>query len=159
MSILILILSCTLLSLGMLSTFIPILPGTFIAWLGVFLHKLVLMDESSIPWTFVFAAAALTLLAQLLDILLTWWGARRFGASWVGAAGAILGGTVGTLFFSLPGLILGPVIGAIAFEILNDRSFREAGRAGFGTIVGGLAAFGLKFAFTLIIVGGFFYYL
>jgi hypothetical protein len=62
-------------------------------------------------------------------------GAKKLGATWKGVTGAVLGGLVG-LFFSLPGIILGPFIGATLFELFGDREFREALKAGVGATLG-----------------------
>jgi uncharacterized protein len=36
----------------------------------------------------------------------------------------------------LPGLFLGPVIGAVAGELISGKALVKAGRAGWGTILG-----------------------
>ena len=140
---------------GILCTFVPILPGTVIAFTGMALHKLFL-GEASVSWGFIAVAFAITVLTLVIDIWCTWWGARRFGATWLGAFGAILGGLFGFLFFNLPGLILGPVAGAVLFELLANRSGPEAMAAGFGTIVGSIVAFFLKFGLTAGMIVGFY---
>ena len=142
-----LIASC-LIGLGILGTLLPILPGTAIAFTGIALHKL-LLGEASVSWGFVTFALAITLLTIFIDIYCTWWGARRFGATWFGASGAVLGALVGMLFFSLPGLIIGPIVGAILFELLANRDGADATRAGFGTIVGSVVALILKLGLTV----------
>ena len=47
----------------------------------------------------------------------------------------MIGGIVG-IFFSLPGIILGPLLGAMLFEMLGDKEFKVAARAGVGAVVG-----------------------
>ena len=134
-------------AVGILGCLLPVLPGTVIAFIGIALHKL-LLGEASVSWGFVGLALAITVFSIVVDVWCTWWGARRFGASWKGALGAVLGGIAGLIFFSLPGLIIGPVVGAILFELMDDRAAPEAVAAGVGTIVGGLVAFFLKFGLT-----------
>ena len=53
------------------------------------------------------------------------------------------------LFFSLPGLIIGPIVGAVLFELLASRDGSDATRAGFGTIVGSVLALVLKLGLTV----------
>ena len=113
---------------GLIGSFVPVVPGSLLIWVGILVHKL-WMGPESVSWSFVGWAACAVLLAQGLDVLCTWWGARRFGASWRGALGAVLGGLVGVLTLGLIGLVLGPVLGAITAELLSDRSLRDAGRA------------------------------
>jgi uncharacterized protein YqgC (DUF456 family) len=149
------ILATCLIALGLLGTLLPILPGTVIAFSGIVVHKLML-GEASVSWGFVAVAFGITLLTLVIDVWCTWWGARRFGASWKGALGAVLGGFFGLIFFNLPGLIIGPVIGAVLFELLDNRSGEEAVRAGAGTVVGGLVAFVLKMGLTSGMVAAFY---
>lgn len=144
-----------IIAIGILGCLLPVLPGTVIAFVGIALHKL-LLGEASVSWSFVLVALGITVLSIFIDIWCTWWGARRFGASWKGALGAVLGAIAGFLFFSLPGLIIGPVVGAILFELMDDRSGPEALAAGVGTIVGSLMAFFLKFGMTAAMGIGFF---
>ena len=76
------------------------------------------------------------MVSVLADIFCTLVGARLFGGSKWGMAGAGGGAMVG-MFFSLPALILGSIIGAIAAEKLGaGRSDRDALRAGAGAAVG-----------------------
>jgi uncharacterized protein YqgC (DUF456 family) len=45
--------------------------------------------------------------------------------------GAIVG-----LFFNLPGIILGPFVGALVFELMGGHEFPKATRAGLGATIG-----------------------
>lgn len=140
---------------GLFSTFMPVIPGPFLVWAGIFIHKAVLGDDS-VSWTFFAVATILTLLAQVLDFLCGFWGAKRFGASWQGGVGAVLGGLAGAVLFNIPGLIIGPIAGVILVEFIRNRDIQQAGKAGIGTIVGGIAAFVAKFAISFIMIVGFY---
>lgn len=152
---LITLIASVLIVAGLVGTALPVLPGTAVAFTGIVLHKLMLGD-ASVSWSFVAAALVLTILALVIDIWANWWGARCFGASWKGALGAVLGGLGGMLLFSFPGLILGPIVGAILFELLDERSGAEAALAGFGTVVGSVVALGLKLCMTMAMAVGFY---
>lgn len=115
-----------------------------------------LLGETSVSWGFVAIAFGITLPTLVIDAWCTWWGGRRFGASWKGALGAVLGGLFGLIFFNLPGLILGPIVGAVIFELLESRSGPDAARAGAGTIVGTLVAFILKIGLTTGMAASFY---
>ena len=143
---------------GFASSFLPVLSGTFFVWLGIFIHKIWLGD-ASVPWTFFWIATAIALFCQILDPVCAYLGAKKFGATWRGGLGAVLGGIVGVVFFNLAGLVIGPLIGAFLFELLKNRNVKEAGKAGAGAIVGGLAAFALKLVFNCFMIAGFFFYL
>lgn len=144
-----------LIALGFLMTLVPVIPGTLVAYGGIVLHKLAL-GESSISWGLIGVATLLTLFTLIVDFACTWWGARRFGATTIGAIGALLGGILGLIFFNVIGLVIGPIIGAIAFELLQDREGHAAVRAGFGTVVGSFVAYILKLGLTIFMVAGFY---
>jgi uncharacterized protein YqgC (DUF456 family) len=69
-------------------------------------------------------------------------------------AGAVLGGIVG-LFLGVPGILLGPFIGAVIGELSLQRSLNEASRAGFGTVVGLAIGVAGKFAIGIAMIGLF----
>ena len=144
-----------LILIGLGGSFLPLVPGAVLIWVAILLHKVWLGPES-VSWVFVGWAAAAVVLSQVLDTLCTFWGARRFGASWRGALGAVVGGILGVLFFNIIGLVLGPIVGAVVAELVSDRSLREAGRAGLGTLVGGIAAFVLRLGISVGIVVAFY---
>lgn len=141
---------------GFFSTFLPILPGPVIIWAAIVLHKL-WMGPLSISWSAVLAATGLTIITLVADLLCTVWGARRFGASWRGAGGAIFGGVL-ALFIppQLLTLILFPFLGAIAAEFLGGAQPRAALRAGSGTVIGGMVALALKIALAITMIIGFY---
>jgi len=144
--------------IGFIGTFIPLIPGTMIIWLGIFIHKMVLSDES-LSWSLFAILTGLAILAQLIDWFLTYWGARKFGGSWRGGLGAILGLFAGPFIFTpLVGIFLGPIIGAIIGELLGGHSMRRASKAGLGTIIGGFIAFTFKVAVNCFMIGIFYYY-
>ena len=67
---------------------------------------------------------------------------------------AALGGIIG-LFFGLPGIVLGPFIGAVLGELSLQRGLNEAGRAGFGTVVGLAIGLAGKMAIGMTMIGIF----
>ena len=76
-------------------------------------------------------------------------GARVFGGSKWGMAGASGGALVG-MFFSLPALLLGTLLGAALAEKLGaKRSTGESLRAGAGATAGFLFGTVVRFAFAL----------
>jgi uncharacterized protein YqgC (DUF456 family) len=147
---------CSLLFLiGLVTAVLPVVPGNWIVWAGVLVHKLWL-GEASVGWDIVAITGVITLFGQLGDLILGIWGARRFGASWKGAVGALIGALIG--FFLPPPLfwlIVGPVVGAILGELYAGRTWQDGSRAGLGTIVGGAVAFAFKFGLSICVVGIF----
>jgi hypothetical protein len=70
----------------------------------------------------------------------------------VGLAGAGLGLLVG-MFFGLPGILLGPPLGAFALELAKDPEFKRAARAGAGVAFGFLLGTAGKLALAAVLVG------
>ena len=123
-----------LLAVGFLGAFLPVLPGLPLMALGVVIHKLLLPNVLS--WWTVALFIATAILALGLDIAATAFTAKLAGARKAGIYGALLGGIVG-LFFALPGIILGPFIGALLGEwIIARRDFGQALKAGMGAALG-----------------------
>ena len=129
----------------------PAIPALGVVFAGVFL--VAWADAfARIGWFSLAVMLALTVFGSLADNVATLMGARRAGASWWGVAGAGAGMIAG-LFFGLPGVIIGPAIGAFAFEYLRNPDLRAAGWAGAGGVFGFLLGIVAKSAFGLLIVG------
>jgi hypothetical protein len=132
---------------------IPGVPGTPLALVAAIAHRLYFGEASVGNWVLA-VLVALTLVSVLLDYLGSMLGAKKFGATWRGAVGAVVGGLIG-LFFSLPGIILGPFLGATLAEMLGRREFKLAAKAGAGAVLGlMLGAIG-KFAVCGVMIGLF----
>lgn len=129
-----------LIVIGFLGTFLPVLPGTTLILAGSFLFYFTMgMESSGLAWQGLVFIGILYLLSIALDWLSGALGAKWFGSSKWGIAGAILGGILG-LFFGLPGLIIGPIAGVFLFEMLfAKKQLKEAGNSTVGTVVGGIA--------------------
>ncbi len=96
----------------------------------------------------------LTLVSYLFDFLGSYFGAKYFGATKWGTFGAILGALVG-LFFGLIGLFVGPVIGAIIGEVIAGKRMIDAGRAGWGSLLGNLGTMLAKLIIALAMIINF----
>jgi len=70
----------------------------------------------------------------------------------------MLGAAIGTFavfFFSIPGLILGPFVGAIIGEMMDGKEWRAATKTGFGTWLGLAIGTALKLALAVCMLGIF----
>ena len=113
---------------------VPGIPGTPLALIAAVAHRLY-FGQSSVNNTVLFVLILLTAIAVVFDFLGSALGAKKFGATWRGVVGAVVGGIIG-LFFSLPGIILGPFVGATVFEMIGDKEFKQAAKAGAGAVIG-----------------------
>jgi uncharacterized protein YqgC (DUF456 family) len=136
---------------GLAGTVIPALPGIPRVFAGVFIIAWI-DDFTVIGWTAVGVLAALTLIGWLVDLLAGAIGARYMGASRRSFWGATIGAIVG-IFFGLPGIILGPFIGAVLGEVSGGRDVLESGRAGLGAWLGMVVATAAKLAIAFLMLG------
>jgi uncharacterized protein YqgC (DUF456 family) len=129
-----LVLTVTVMLIGLLGTLIPGIPGAPLILIAAVGHKFY-FGEASVSYPVLALLVLLTVASLVFDFLGSLVGAKKLGATWRGMTGAIVGAIVG-LFFGLPGLILGPIIGAFLFELLGGREWRDSAKAGFGALVG-----------------------
>ncbi|MEO8440300.1 MAG: DUF456 family protein [Spartobacteria bacterium] len=128
-----------LMAVGLIGTVLPIFPGTTIILAAAILHRVMLGPAKSLGWWSIAVLVLLTLVSYAIDFAGGWWGAKRFGATRWGTLGAVAGALVG-IFFGLPGLLIGPVLGALVGELIAGMKLIDAGRAGWGALLGNLAA-------------------
>lgn len=143
-----------LMAVGLIGTILPIFPGTTVILAAAVLHRVMLGAARSLGWKSLTVLAVLTLVSYALDFGAGYFGAKRFGATRWGMFGAFVGAIVG-LFFALPGLLIGPVIGAFAGEIIGGKKLVHAGRAGWGTLLGNVAGMLAKLIIGLVMVTWF----
>ena len=147
------ILSAVLILTGIAGTLVPVLPGVPLVFAGMLLAA----------WADHFqhiGAFTLTLLgvlcgfALLVDFTASLLGARRVGASTRALWGAAIGTLVG-FFFGLPGVLLGPFVGAVLAELSTGRELAHATRVGVGTWLGLLFGTLAKLALCFTMLGIF----
>lgn len=129
-----LLLALLLMGVGCLGSILPGIPSTPLVLIAAIGHKLY-FKETGVGWFVMTVLVLITALALVMDYLATLYGAKQFGATKKGMAGAIVGGLVG-LFFNLPGILLGPFIGAALFEMMGGREWKPALKAGVGATLG-----------------------
>lgn len=138
---------------GLVGAVMPGLPGTPLVLAAAVIHRLCYGDTGASTLVLVILAG-MTLVSVGLDYAATALGAKKFGATWRGAVGAVVGGLIG-LFFALPGILLGPFLGATLFEMLGDKEFKHAMRAGAGATLGLLLGIIGKFSLCVIMIALF----
>lgn len=147
-------LTITLLVLGVLGSVLPLLPGPLLIFLAGVIHTF-LRPESGMSWPGLIVLGLLLIVAYVLDFISGAVGAKWFGASRWGIAGVFIGGFVG-LFFALPGLILGPIVGGLAFEVIfAEKQIRPAIKSTWGSVLGTGAGLVLRLIVSLAMVATF----
>jgi uncharacterized protein YqgC (DUF456 family) len=140
-----------LFAVGLIGTVLPFLPGTTIILAAAIIHRLMLGPEKSIGWRVMTILVVLTLATYALDFLGGYFGAKYFGASRWGTFGAVFGAIIG-IFFGIIGLFVGPVIGALAGEFIAGKKMIDAGRAGWGSLLGNLGGMVGKLLIALVMI-------
>ncbi len=150
---LLLFLSFVIVLAGLAGTVLPLLPGIALVFAGLFLAAWA-EDFSRVGATALTIIGVLALLGWTVDFLASLLGAKRAGASPQALVGATLGAIVG-LFFGIPGLILGPFVGAVAGEFIARRELLQAGKVGLGTWIGLVFAAVAKIVIAFLMVATF----
>lgn len=154
MTAFLIILALVLLIAGAAGTIFPALPGLPLMFAGawVLAHA---QDYAVFGTGTLVALAILTAIGMAMDFVAGLLGAKYTGASKEALWGAFIGGIVGA-FFSLPGLVLGPLLGAALGEFIAKRNLFTAGKVGIGTfigfIVGTVAKIGSALGILMIIL-------
>lgn len=147
------LLSVLLIVAGLAGTVLPALPGVPMIFAGLFLGAWI-GDFQVIGWYTIGVFALLAVAAWLIDFIAGAFGARYMGATSRSFWGATLGALVG-MFFGLPGIVLGPFIGAVAGELSGGRDMAQSGRAGLGAWLGMVFATAVKLAIAFLMIGIF----
>jgi hypothetical protein len=150
-SIVLYVVGVALLAAGVAGLVLPVLPGAVLlvagvvalAWAG---------DFAILGWGTVAFAGAMGLAITAVDWAASLLGAKAFGASRWAVVGSAVGLVVG-LFLGLPGIILGPAVGALAFEYARNPDFQRALQAGLGAFLGFVVGSVLKVTMAFALIG------
>lgn len=138
---------------GFIGSIVPLLPGPPLVLIAAIGHRLWFGQHSASVPVLIFLTL-LTIAALILDHFASVYGAKRFGATWRGLAGAFVGGVVG-IFFNIPGIIIGPFIGAMLFEMLGGYKIDKASHAGVGATLGVFAGILGKCVVSIVMIALF----
>ena len=153
MDIFLTILGALFMLLGIIGSFLPVLPGPLTSWVGLLLFHLT--DAVPMSWTFLSITLVIAIFIWLLDYIIPALGTKKFGGSKYGMIGTSIGLIVG-LFAPIPGgIIIGPFIGAFLGELINKSDTKTALKAAFGSFLGFITSAFLKFVVALIYLGLF----
>ncbi len=120
--------------IGLAGSILPGIPSTPLVLLVAIGHRLWFGQAGASNLVLIFLGL-LMVASLVMDYLASMYGAKRLGATWRGVLGAVVGGLIG-IFFALPGILIGPFLGALAFEVMGGREWKQAARAGLGAVIG-----------------------
>lgn len=153
MDIILVIVSALFIVLGIIGSFIPVLPGPLTSWLGL----LILHFTDAIPMdvSFLIITLIIAILIWVLDYIIPVMGTKRFGGTKYGMIGTTLGLIVGLIAPIPGGIIIGPFVGALIGELINKADSKTAVKAAFGSFIGFLTSTFIKFIIAVIYLGLF----
>jgi uncharacterized protein YqgC (DUF456 family) len=126
--------AAALIVVGLIGAIVPILPGIPLIFGGIWLIAGVDRYHHIGLW-WLLSIAAVGAVGLVADLLAGAFGAKRVGASKQAVWGALLGTVIG-LFLGLPGLLLGPFVGALLGELASGNSVLRSTHVGVGAWVG-----------------------
>lgn len=140
---------------GLVGCVLPFIPGPPVSFLALIILSFA-KNWEPFSSTFLIVMAVLTILVTLMDYVIPAVGAKKYGASELGAWGSIIGMVIGLFLLPPWGMFIGAFVGALAGEILAGKKGREVLRSGWGVVVGSIAGIGFKLAFCGVML--FFYF-
>ena len=141
-----------LVTIGIIGTVIPAIPGLTLMALGGVLAGVPNDFQMVGPWSIGFLVFV-ALLGFVIDALSQSLGAKKVGASKAGIIGSIIGTFIGLFLGGLFGLLVMPFVGAFVGELWAKRDMWQAGRVGVATWIGLVVGTALNLALAFVMVG------
>ena len=152
LEILIIVISVVLLFLGLLGSFLPVIPGPPVSFIAILLlHSFTSHINVSTNYLIFFGLSAA--LITFLDYWLQIYSVKIFGGGKAAKIGVFIGIIVG-LIIPIPfGVIIGPFIGAFIGALSESSSdILKALKIATGALIGFLGGTILKFIYSLYII-------
>lgn len=148
MDLLLLVLAGILMLVGILGSFLPMLPGIPVSWVGLLLLHL----TAAVPMNYTFLGITLlvTIIIFALQYAIPALGTKYLGGSKQGMFGATIGLFAG-IFIPVPfAILIAPFVGAYLGEILNKADSKTALKAASGSFIGLLASTFMELVVTAV---------
>lgn len=155
MDIILIIIAALIMLLGIIGSFLPILPGPLTSWLGLLLVHFT--DTIPMNLTFLVITLLIAIFIWLLDYIIPALGTKRFGGGRYGMIGTTIGLLVAIFFpiLGVFGIVIWPFIGALIGELINKSDSKTATKAALGSFIGFLTSTFIKFIATVVYLGLF----
>ena len=134
--------------LGIVGSFLPVLPGPPTSWLGFLILYFTTSVEVSL--SFLLITLLIALFIFFLDSIISVLGVKKMGGGRAGMIGSSLGLIIGILFMGPLGIIIGPFVGAFLGELIaNNNTTEGAIKTATGALLGFLSGVFLKFIVSI----------
>jgi uncharacterized protein YqgC (DUF456 family) len=147
------VLGVVLVIAGLAGVVLPALPGTWLILLGLIVAAAA-EGFTRVSVTTLVVIGVLAVASYGIDFVAAGIGTKKLGASPRAMAGAMIG-TIAGLFFGLPGLIVGPFIGAAIGEWTVHKDLSKSGKAGAAAWVGFAIGTAMKVGVAFVMIGLF----
>jgi len=153
MTIVLWVIGIVLVVIGLVGTVLPALPGAMLIVAGLVIAAWADGFTKVGVWTLV-GIGVIGAASYLVDFAAAALGTKKFGASPRAMVGAGLGTLLG-LFLGLPGIIIGPFLGAVVGELTVHRDMAKVGKAGLAAWIGFLAGMVVKVGIAFLMIAIF----
>jgi hypothetical protein len=133
---------------GLIGCILPVLPGPVIGYAGLIL--LHLSRIYSFSASFLITFALFTLLVGILDYVIPIYGTQKLEGSKYGVWGSTIGVVAGLFLLFPAGIVLGPMIGAFAGEMISGKKAGKAIKPALGSFLGFMAGTVVRLMLTAI---------
>lgn len=137
---------------GIAGCFLPVLPGPPLCFLALLIQNVNETPPFEKQFLWIWGGIAVTVTA--LDYVIPMYSTKKFGGSKFGIWGCGIG-LLGGIWLGPIGIIIGPLVGAFAGELINNLNPSRAFRSAMGSFIGFLAGTLLKLAVCLAMCGYF----
>lgn len=147
-----LIISFIFMIIGLFGSFLPILPGPSISWIGLLILNLT--SAVTINYWLLGITLIVTITISILDYIIPAKGTKLFGGTSYGIWGTNIGLVIG-IFTPIPfGFLIGPFLGALIGELIyNYKDRNRALKAAIGSFLGLLASSFMAFIICVMYFG------
>ncbi|WP_312322898.1 DUF456 domain-containing protein [Soonwooa sp.] len=142
---LITLVSIILLIIGILGTFLPVLPGLVISLAGFLIFKF--GTDSDMPMLYVWIFGILTAISAVLNYVIPARTNKKYGGTRWGSIGSFVGTIAGMFLIPVPfGFLIGMLLGVLIGELLHDMNDKKkAFNSMKGALIGFLYGTGFNF--------------
>ena len=141
------IIALVLLFLGMLGTFLPILPGLLLSICGLLIFKF--GTENEMPMMYVWIFVLLTIISTVLNYVIPATTNKKYGGTRYGSIGSFIGTLLGLFLIPIPlGFLIGMLLGVFLGELIHD--FSDTKKA-FNSMKGALIGFVYGTGFNMMV--------
>ncbi|MDV3928493.1 hypothetical protein CMT52_12670 [Elizabethkingia anophelis] len=134
-----------LLIIGILGTFLPVLPGLIVSYAGLLIYNFGTNSDISMGYIWIFGI--LTLLSAILNYVIPAKTNKKYGGTRWGSIGSFVGTILGMFFIPVIfGFLIGMLVGVFVGELLHDRKdHKKAWNSTKGALIGFLYGTGFNF--------------